>query len=323
MKEGRQHKLEGADQISEEVIAEFVKRIEEKRLKRISDLLRFKEKLPIPTLEELNRLLPNEREAFLQFYGKFSAAVLGINQGFMYAALSEYHAAFDFAHFATVNRENPQLMALLQKTIETEAIYLAVEKDTNTAGGSKYQKTVLERLYKELVDTGRNEETNVLINPFKLQKGTILYEMIPEGINRGSLRETIIEDVILDGKNSKVTIDGKEWKLIAINNRLASGRDLMLRDGSNFFGDAKKGFTVEEYKELQPGQKIRIKVLAGLQTFYEDMEVLGTNEAELEAKYGKAYLPFRKQLLVVRGRNLKTGEEGEGPYSTFEVEQYL
>lgn len=197
--------------------------------------------------------------------------------------------------------EIESVTSITKKIAEFSELLMASDINTNSAGsGTGRQKAMKEYFGEYLKSANDREAYKALYNPFHLEQGTVLFQPKSEGRWSFSLEEVRLGDIVIDGKDSAVDIAGETIPIESINRDLACG-NLMLRDGSNILGAPDKIF---EVPKIEAGQKTKITFLPNpvQQDNSHIVEFLGTNEDELRERYGDAYLPFVKRLLIVRFR---------------------
>ena len=176
--------------------------------------------------------------------------------------------------------------------LRTAAIFSASERDSNTSGSSEpiYQDLVTKAVqeYETAEDT---EAVEALTNPYHLEPGTEVIRL--DGKNTDFSVETIQD--VASGKDGVLAIGDDFYDLNQFNGELARG-NVMLKDGDNYFGGLEK--LRQEAGVFEAGQTVSFHHVMAPDEITK-LEIVGSNKAELEAKYGEAYLPVFRSLLTI------------------------
>lgn len=295
---------------AEKIFNRMVQLREDKDIPKLVAFFKYSERLEelYPKKGEIDLLLTEDREKFLKFYGRLTAA-LGVT---ITAHQWGEDFSFECAGIKLDSKGNERLVQLIDNLVEMAVIYREVEKNSNTyqtvyRGQLKATTDLAEQYQKE----GKRKEAEGLLNPFGLERGAILYSISGDG---KGLEEKKIDDFIFDGVDSIVIMEGEDFELDYLNKKMASGL-LALRDGSNFFG----GWRRFEKYHFTEGERMKIRIGTVFEQKEYQVEYLGDNKQELEERYGRAYLLAANHFLKARVRSLADGREAEIPYEDFTV----
>ena len=268
----------------------------------------------LPSLTELEELPPKDREALLRFIGRTSAALKSGST----AGSKEWLVAFaqecDDVFTRTATKSGTVL--LLEKFETFIALHIAAERNSNSYGNPwRYQEEWNNMLIDALETKKDGGAVEALVNPFRFVEEERYY--VPAWDKKGnfSLQEKHIGAVIVDGKDSLIDCEGKTLSLFEFNVGFVQEK-MLLRDGRNYFGGL-PGLP-KELADLRHGDNMELHYqlpFGGESLFLS--QFLGSNEKTLEEKYGAAFRPYAKELLMLHIRRKDAGhngEEAEVPY---------
>lgn len=268
-----------------------------------------------PSLGEIEALAPEDRGVLLRFVGRVSAALksgsLAGSKEWIAACARECSDVVEYA------LSKDELGPSLEKLQTLVALHIAAEKNTNTYGNPWRHQEELNNALIDALETKRDTSSvEAITNPFSFVEGETYYVPTRDKAGNFSLQEKRIGAVIVDGKNSVIDHGGETWKLSEFNVSFTQEK-LLLRDGRNYFGGL-PGIP-KEVADLKPDNHVEIvfRPSPGNSGLVFPCKYLGSNERELEQRYGAAFRPFAKELLSLRiGREDAeyVGEETEVSY---------
>jgi hypothetical protein len=235
-----------------------------------------------------------------------------MNYGSMRAFITEESSRFEM--FKLLDKLSGQ--DLDSKTfLHMTSFHLAGEANTSTSGnsGETFRK-ILEEAANQAANENSPEVHDGLMNPFHLKDGMEIFKLNKE---TGELERFSIEVLIEKGAGVVVFGQGADdvEDIIDFNARLSKG-EYMKKDGENIFGGLEYLKNNLNIDKVSPGKVIKIDVSHPFdkdQTKFEEVTVVGTNQAELEEKYGNAYLPFlgnasKNKIVLKASIKSSTGE---------------
>lgn len=175
---------------------------------------------------------------------------------------------------------------------QNNARVLAFEINSNSAGmACDLPKRIKSAAEKYLAD-GDKEAVETLVNPCHLKPGTEVLWYDEEK------KEIIVEplaDMQIEGTEGLAVLGEEVLELEEINQKLIGG-DLMLKNGDNMLGGVESLKSEVKYDFFSPGSVLTIDVTSpferGNSVKTSEVKVLKNNFAELEEKYGLAFLKF-------------------------------
>lgn len=262
---------------------------------KISLLLRAKEKIPnyIPSPEEFLQLAPKDQSLALELLGRYNFGLYSMNNARKSWADAVGHECEEISSGA---ENSDKLATVVDRLAELSGLYIATEDDTNTYGDKeRFQDVYEDSLVEMLAKSGSKEGVEKIINPFHLKKGDVMYR--PKWEDREQILQRIeLGEVVFDGKDSVVDIGGETVMLRQLNFELGT-RQLILRDGSSYFGGMKYD---NPLAGIEKNAQIKFSYNLPTGEIVYKCQYLGTNEDELRGQYGEAYYPYLKKMLVVK-----------------------
>ncbi|HTW96641.1 MAG TPA: hypothetical protein VMD74_03240 [Candidatus Methylomirabilis sp.] len=203
---------------------------------------------------------------------------------------------------------NPDLTSFLHML----CFHLKREADSNAYGAADHTfSKVISDAAVNAAKAGESEMHDSLMNPFHLETGT---EILKFNKATGEIENFVIEVLIENGDGIIFFGPGEnDYEDIVTFNRKLSLGEYMKRDGDNVFGGL--GYLKDRLgsDELIAGKIIKtdVKMPFDDEPKIEEVEIVKTNQPELEQKYGNAYLAFlgspsrNKKILTVSFKSAK------------------
>jgi len=296
---------------SEEAWAEKIKETSEAyNLKNTWVLLGDEESLKIEDELTFKDVSESKQAAYAETSGRLALGFM--NYGGIRAFIAEESSMFEMSKLSDkLSGQELDLKPFLHMT----SFHLASEANTNTSG---YSDKTFRKIIEEAANKAANENSpevhDSLMNPFHLKDGMEIFKLNKE---TGELESFSIEVLIEKGAGVVVFGQGADdvEDIIDFNARLSKG-EYMKKDGDNVFGGLKYLKNQLNIDKVSPGKAIKIDVSHPFdkdQTKYEEVTVVSTNQAELEEKYGNAYLPFlgnasKNKIVLKASIKSSTGE---------------
>lgn len=248
---------------------------------------------------DIEGLAPDVQESIVDFYGRSITSMQELNwqniNGFVNAFIIEY------LRMASVPDQPAQYYELLKRIRQYVGYKRAVTNDTNVSGDPIFDAVPeLERFAMELQAVDKYELQERFVNPYGLKAGDELYRLTRDGQALERVAIEKITDSALDPgikePGSIVILNGEKAPLYKVNRLLGVGR-FMLRDGSNYFGS----FEQPPQVEFKMGEKVKFRYEHPLKEddLETEIEWRGTNEKDLNERYGEAWRPYWRSLLMI------------------------
>jgi hypothetical protein len=273
------------------------------------DLLDEEESKKITSELFFNDILLAEQAAYAEAAGRLALGLMNFDG--MRASLAEEKSRFEIIMLRDkISGHNPDLEPFLHML----CLHLAREANTNTTGNSaRVFSEVITAAAVNATRAGKPELHDALINPFHLETGMEILKFNEQtGEAEKMTIETLIENgdgIIFFGKGENDYED-----IMTFNQKLSMG-EYVKKDGENYFGGL--GHLKEKLNldKLVPGNVIKIDASYPplWEPRIEEFTVVETNQSELEAQYGLAWLAFldhapRNKKLLTASFKSATGE---------------
>jgi len=172
-------------------------------------------------------------------------------------------------------------------------LYLRGTNSNTMSQNSNDSVRLRQQLTDYLTQSGKEEAARLTLNPFGLHEGQIIYGRGDDG----APVEFKIDEILVEGNDGAAIFNGRDISLSKLNSDLVVGK-YVASDGEAFWGDLgkerKNMISVFDCPKVEATFKTPFGELVGV------METVSTNEAELEKKYGRAYLMFLPALFKAK-----------------------
>lgn len=175
--------------------------------------------------------------------------------------------------------------------------------NSNTVGsGDKgIIKTIL-GIISDYSKMGDMEKAEFFLNPFLIKSGDEFFQ-IEDGGHNGKFQITKreIKDFVYNVNEADGIVSSSLGDISLFDfNKMAVGRQIMFRDGRNYFGGDLKKIKEEKIGKFKKGEKFKFSFETPAGTIEGYCEVLDTNETDLDEEFGLAYVPFAEKLLKLK-----------------------
>ncbi|MBP7134177.1 hypothetical protein KBA73_03090 [Patescibacteria group bacterium] len=201
-------------------------------------------------------------------------------------------------------RRAPTQLDAIESLKNLGALLMMGALDSNMQGdaGRKAYQTTPEKIYRRLREMGDETSAERIYNPFQLQQGTELfsYEQWLNEEDSSHPHEIVKKqfgEVSISDQGGVIVLDDELTELSEINRSLSRG-DLMLRSGMNIFGGA--DHLLKEFPVFAPeGRTILLSRNPLNRADIIEFTCVGSNAAALTERYGMAWLPVSRDLLLI------------------------
>jgi len=249
-----------------------------------------------------------ERAAFARTTGRI---LVGLANHSFYGIGTSDKARLEVASLVSAYGHSAEAAAA--PYIDLISFFQARERNTNTAGATGMTFSgMIKGVAQRSIERGDAITCEGIANPFMLASGDAPVRFEEKA---GVLESFPIDVLVEDGKGLVVFGKGPDDQedLDAFNRKISRGY-YMLRSGENIFGGKAYLENQTHADLLYPGSSIRIDATTPLDTEkkIEKAIVVSTNRAELEEKYGNAYLAFLDKFPRGKGILRATVEMPDG-----------